>query len=150
VEFPHTSPSATLYKTSNVSDQEDWGEIHCIPSPEIREYPGVHWGTYDPLKHSNYILIPTRPRGNNAFEPIHYISFQTNYLTGELEILGINGTEYRVHMELLTAQKSHGPMLADNTNLKHFKEWCFADAAWCRALQELGSNGVLVEVVQVQ
>jgi hypothetical protein len=45
----------------------------------------------------------------------------------ELEIMGTNETGYRVHVEPLTTQESHGPMLTDDTNLEHFKEWCFTD-----------------------
>ena len=49
----------------------------------------------------------------------------------ELEIMGTNETGYRVHVEPLTIQESHGPMLTDDTNLEHFKEWCFTDKEWC-------------------
>jgi len=38
-------------------------------------------------------------------------------------------------------------MLADDTSLKHLEEWCFADGDRHRALQELGDDGILAEVV---
>ena len=37
-EFPHTPPFATPYNTSDVSDKENWGEVQCIPSPDISKH----------------------------------------------------------------------------------------------------------------
>ena len=70
--------------------------------------------------------------------------------TGEPEILGTNGAGHRISIEPLEAAPSQGPTLANDTSLKHLKEWCFADGDRHCALQELGDDGILVEVVQLQ
>jgi len=70
--------------------------------------------------------------------------------TGEPEILGTNGAGHRVHVEPLEAAPSQGPSLTNNTSLQHLEEWCFANGDRCRTLQELGDDGILAEVVQLQ
>src|SRR6266850_4080051 len=70
--------------------------------------------------------------------------------TGEPEILGTNGAGHRISIEPLEAAPSQGPTLANDTDLEHLKEWCFADGDRHHALQELGDDGILVEVVCLQ
>ena len=70
--------------------------------------------------------------------------------TGEPEILGTNGAGHRISIEPLEAALSQGPTLANDTDLEHLEEWCFADEDRCRALQELGDDGILAEVVHLQ
>jgi|SRR6267142_183651 len=70
--------------------------------------------------------------------------------TGEPEILGTNGAGHRISIKPLEATPSQGPSLADDTDLEHLEEWCFADGDRRRTLQELGDDGILAEVVRLQ
>jgi len=157
-EFPHTSVFNTPYVTPEPFEHTDWGEEIVVedigePAKDLRQFgahPGAHWVVYNPHIHSNYILIPAGPEGDAIFTPAQYITFQTNMHTGEPEILGTNGAGHRVSVEPLEAAPSQGPTLADDTDLKHLKEWYFADGDRHRTLQELGDNGILEEVVQLQ
>jgi len=54
--------------------------------------------------------------------------------TGEPKILGTNRAGHRISVKLLEAALSQGPKLADNTDLKHLKEWHFANGDRCHAL----------------
>ena len=157
-KFPHTSAFNTPYVTPEPSEHTDWGEDILVediaaPAEDLRQFsahPGAHWVIYSPHIHSNYILIPAGPEGNTIFAPAQYITFWTNMHTGEPEILGTNGAGHRISIEPLKAAPSQGPTLADNTNLEHLEEWCFADGDRHRALQELSNDGILAEVVQLQ
>jgi len=143
------------YVTPEPSKHTDWGEDIVIediaqPTEDLRQFgthSGPYWVTYNPHTHSNYILIPVRPEGNAIFAPAQYITFCTNMHTGEPEILGTNEAGHCAHVEPLEAAPSQGPTLADNTSLEHLEVWCFADGDRCCALQELGDDGILAEVV---
>jgi len=154
-EFPHTSAFNTPYVTPKPSEHMDWGEEIAVKdigalAEDLRQFsnhPGAHWVTYNPCVHSNYILIPTGPKGDAIFAPAQYISFRTNMHTGEPEILGTNRAGHRIFIKPLEAAPSQGLTLANNTALKHLEEWCFADGDRRCTLQELSNDGILVEVV---
>jgi len=157
-KFPHTSAFNTPYATPEPSEHMDWGEEIAVedigaPSEDLRQFdthPGAHWVVYNPHIHSNYICIPVGPEGNTIFAPAQYITFQTNMHTGEPEILGTNGAGHRISIEPLEVAPSQGPMLTNDTSLKHLEEWCFTDGDRHHALQELGDDGILVKVVRLQ
>jgi len=94
-----------------------------------------------------YLRLWHSELGLSEQHPARYISFHTNMHTGEPKILGTNGAEHQVHVKPLEAAPSQGPMLTDDTLLEHLKEWCFVDGDRCCALQELGDNRILAEVV---
>jgi len=157
-KYLHTSAFNTPYVTPEQSEHTDWGEEIVVedikaPAEDLRQFgthPGANWVVYNPHIHSNYILIPAGPEGDTIFAPAHYITFRTNMHTEEPEILGTNGAGHRISIEPLEAAPSQGPMLADDTDLKHLEEWKFADGDRRRTLQELGDDGVLAEVVRLQ